>query len=65
METIKEFCEIMDEIMLDLRFLRGLDNEKVCKFRKILKEIIHCCNLHAPLCVLFAPNLIDVARYNS
>lgn len=40
METIKEFCEIMDEIMLDLRFLRGLDNEKVCKFRKILNEII-------------------------
>lgn len=41
MDTIKEFCEIMDEIMLDLRFLRGLDNEKACKFRKILKKIIN------------------------
>ena len=40
MEKIKEFCMIMDEIMLDLRFLRGLDNEKACKFSKILQEII-------------------------
>ena len=40
METIKEFCMIMDEVMLELRFLRGLDNEKSCKFRKSLKEAL-------------------------
>ncbi len=40
MDNIKEFCDVMDGLMLDLRFLRGLDEEKVNKFREILKKII-------------------------
>ncbi len=40
MDYIKEFCDVMDEIMLDLRFLRGLDDEKVIQFREVLKKII-------------------------
>ena len=34
MDNIKEFCVIMEGIMLDLRFLRGLDEEKVIKQSK-------------------------------
>ena len=34
MDTIKEFCEIMDEIMLDLRFLRGLETKKFVSLEK-------------------------------
>ncbi len=40
MDNIKEFCVIMEGIMLDLRFLRGLDEEKVIKFRDVLEKII-------------------------
>ncbi len=40
MDNIKEFCNVMGEIMLDLRFLKGLDDKKVNKFREVLKKII-------------------------
>lgn len=40
MEKISEFYCIMNEIMLDLRFLRGLSEKKVCILRDLLKEII-------------------------
>lgn len=40
MNTIKKFQSTMEEIMLDLRFLRGLDEKKVCLCRDFLKEII-------------------------
>lgn len=40
METIREFSDIMEEVMNDLRFLEGLDDEKVCKFRNLLTKII-------------------------
>lgn len=40
METIREFRDIMEEVMNDLRFLKGLDGEKVCKFRNLLTKII-------------------------
>ncbi len=35
--------------------------EAITDTRACLKN--HSCHLHAPLCVIFAPNSVDVARY--
>lgn len=40
MNTIKEFCDNLTEIMVDLRFLRGLDENKVCKLKDDLQKLI-------------------------
>lgn len=56
MNTIKEFCENLSDIMVDLRFLRGLDENKVYKLKDDLQKLIEewkdkdhipkilCCN---------------------
>ena len=40
-EHIREFSIIMDELMLDLRFLRGLDNRKAREFREKLIIVVN------------------------
>ena len=39
------------------------DSLKVCPARACLKK--HSCNLHAPLCGIFCPNSVAVARYDA
>lgn len=40
MNTVKEFCNNLKDIELDLRFLRGLDANKVCKLKDNLQKLI-------------------------
>lgn len=40
MNTIKEFCDNLTDIMVDLRFLRGLDENKVYKLKDDLQKLI-------------------------
>lgn len=40
MNTVKEFCENLTDIMVDLRFLRGLDENKVYKLKDDLQKLI-------------------------
>lgn len=40
MNTVKEFCNNLKDIELDLRFLRGLDENKVCKLKDNLQKLI-------------------------
>ena len=39
------------------------DSLKVCSARACLKK--HSCNLHAPLCGIFCPDSVVVARYDA
>lgn len=40
MDTIKEFRNNLEDIMIDLRFLKGLDENKVCKLKDNLQKLI-------------------------
>lgn len=40
MNTVKEFCNNLEDIMIDLRFLRGLDENKVYKLKDNLQKLI-------------------------
>lgn len=40
MNTVKEFCNNLEDIMIDLRFLRGSDENKVYKLKDNLQKLI-------------------------
>lgn len=41
MESINAFCKVMEEITIDIRFLRGLNEDKVLQFKDLLNQLIY------------------------
>ena len=61
------FCNLLQIISILTSLYRKKENMQknslACAVRACLK--IHSHNLRPPLCAIFAPNLVNVARYTS